>query len=246
LEAERSEHNALIQKEVYDTVSRPRDKQILKARPVYRIKRDSHGTILKFKVRVVVKGYLQKYGVSYFVVFAPVSAVDGIRIIIATATQRDWGIRQFDVSTAYLNALIEEEIYVEPPPGFEEPDKKVWLLNKSLYGAKQSAKNWGDFLATVLRSQIHVLGYYPLAQPTFDSCTRLCFGYYTIERLPGGLSRHSEALISSANLDDSANIVNCRHRDNALTGVTFRREQYSSRFSTQPRGRVRFSPMFRS
>ena len=151
LEAERSEHNALIQKEVYDIVSRPRDKQILKARPVYKIKRDSHGTILKFKVRVVVKGYLQKYGVSYFDVFAPVSTVDGIRIIIAIATQRDWGIRQFDVSTAYLNAPIEEEIYVEPPPGFEEPDKKVWLLKKSLYGAKQSAKNWGDFLATVLR-----------------------------------------------------------------------------------------------
>ena len=50
-----------------------------------------------------------------------------------------------------MNAPIEEEIYVEPPPGFEEPDKKVWLLKKSLYGAKQSAKNWGDFLATVLR-----------------------------------------------------------------------------------------------
>ena len=151
LEAERSEHNSLIQKEVYDTVSRPKDKQILKARPVYKIKRDSHGSILKFKVRLVVKGYLQKYGISYFDVFAPVSTVDGIRVIIAIATQRDWGIRQFDVSTAYLNAPIDEEIYVEPPPGFEEPDKKVWRLKKSLYGAKQSAKNWGEFLATVLR-----------------------------------------------------------------------------------------------
>jgi hypothetical protein len=151
LEAERSEHNSLIQKEVYDIVSRPKNKQILKARPVYKIKRDSHGSILKFKVSVLVKGYLQKYGVSYFDVFAPVSTVDGIRVIIAIATQRDWGIRQFDVSTAYLNAPIDEEIYVEPPPGFEEPDKKIWLLKKSLYGAKQSAKNWGEFLVTVLR-----------------------------------------------------------------------------------------------
>ena len=89
MEAERSEHNSLIQKQVYDTVSRPKNKQILKARPVYKIKRDSHGSILKFKVRVVVKGYLQKYGVSYFDVFAPVSTVDGIRVIIAIATQRD-------------------------------------------------------------------------------------------------------------------------------------------------------------
>jgi hypothetical protein len=90
------------------------------------------------------------YKNTVFLIFAAVSTVDGIRIFIAIATQRDWGIRRFDVSTAYFNAPIEEEIYVEPPPGFEEPNKKVWLLKKSLYGAKQSAKNWGDFLATVL------------------------------------------------------------------------------------------------
>jgi hypothetical protein len=152
LEAERSEHNSLIQKETYDVVPRPSSSvQVLKARPVYKIKRDSHGNILKFKVRIVVKGYLQKFGVSYFDVFAPVSTVDGIRVLISLATQRDWGIRQFDVSTAYLNAPIEETIYVEPPPGFEEPDGKIWLLKKSLYGAKQSAKNWNDFLAKALR-----------------------------------------------------------------------------------------------
>ena len=58
----------------------------------------------------MVKGYLQKYGISYFDVFAPVSTVDGIRVIIAIATQRDWGIRQFNVSTAYLYAPIDEEI----------------------------------------------------------------------------------------------------------------------------------------
>ena len=153
LEAERSEHNSLIQKETYDVVPRPSPPaQVLKARPVYKIKRDSHGNILKFKVRIVVKGYLQKFGISYFDVFAPVSTVDGIRVLISLATQRDWGIRQFDVSTAYLNAPIEETLYVEPPPGFEEPDGKIWLLKKSLYGAKQSAKNWNDFLAKTLRA----------------------------------------------------------------------------------------------
>lgn len=141
-----------MKKAVYDIVNRPHKSiQILKARPVYKIKRDSIGDIIKFKVRVVVKGYLQKFGISYFDVFAPVSTVDGFRIIICIATQRNWGLRQFDVSTAYLNAPIEEEIYVEPPPGFEEPDCRIWLLKKSLYGAKQSAKNWGDLLAKTLR-----------------------------------------------------------------------------------------------
>ena len=152
LEAEASEHSSLIKKEAYEVVDRPHKSiQILKARPVYKIKRDSKGDIIKFKVRVVAKGYLQKFGISYFDVFAPVSTVDGLRIIISIATQRNWGLRQFDVSTAYLNAPIEEEIYVEPPPGFEEPDGRIWLLKKSLYGAKQSAKNWGDLLAKTLR-----------------------------------------------------------------------------------------------
>jgi hypothetical protein len=58
-EAEECEKTALIKKEVYDTVTPPKIPP-LKARPIYKIKRDSHGNILKFKVRVVVKGYLQK------------------------------------------------------------------------------------------------------------------------------------------------------------------------------------------
>ena len=76
LEAKASEHSSSIKKEAYDVVDRPHKTiQILKARPVYKIKRDSRCDIIKFKVRVVAK---QKFGISYFDVFAPVSTVDGL------------------------------------------------------------------------------------------------------------------------------------------------------------------------
>ena len=98
---------------------------------------------------MVAKGYLQKFGISYFDVFAPFFPVDGLCIIISITTQRNWGLLQFDVSPAYLNAPIEEGMYVKLPPGFRNQMAEFGFL-KSLYGAKQTAKNWGDSLAKTL------------------------------------------------------------------------------------------------
>ena len=59
--------------------------------------------------------------------------------MLALATERDWGIRQFDFSTAYLNAPLTETVYAYPPVGNSHPDNPdlIWLLLISLYGAKQ-------------------------------------------------------------------------------------------------------------
>ena len=100
---------------------------------------------------MVAKVYQQKFGISDFEIFATVSTVDGLCNIISIATQGNWGPRQFYFSTACLNARIEEEIYVDPPPDFEESDGKIWLLKKILFGAKQSAKNLGNLPAKTLR-----------------------------------------------------------------------------------------------
>ena len=73
--------------------------------------------------------------------------------MFSVATQRDWGLRQFDFSTAYLNAPLEEEIYAYPPIGVNDPEGlgRIWRLIKSLYGAKQSARNWNSLLASLFR-----------------------------------------------------------------------------------------------
>ena len=95
---------------------------------------------------------------SYFEVYAPVTTPEAntqaIRILFAVATQRDWGLRQFDCSTAYLSAPLEEEIYAYPPVGVEDPEGlgRIWRLIKSVYGAKQSARNWNSLLANLFRA----------------------------------------------------------------------------------------------
>ena len=59
---------------------------------------------------------------------------------MAVAAKMNWKLHQMDVKTAFLNGVVEEEVYVEQPKGFETHDREthVWRLNKSLYGLKQA------------------------------------------------------------------------------------------------------------
>ena len=69
-----------------------------------------------------------------------------VRMLLNLAVQREMKLKQLDIKTAYLNADIDDEIYVEQPPGFAIPKScgrnYVCKLNKSLYGLKQSGRNW--------------------------------------------------------------------------------------------------------
>ena len=101
------------------------------------MKLDSEGKIDRFKARLVAEGYTQKYGVDYGDTFAPVAKINTIRILISIAANEDWPLKQFDVKNAFLNGYLEEEVYMDPPPGIE-CNGKVCKLQKALYGLKQS------------------------------------------------------------------------------------------------------------
>ena len=79
-------------------------------------------------------------------VFAPTGKTASLRLPVAMAAIHGWDIHQMDAVTAFLNSLLLDEIHVEQPEGFRDPDHpdKVWLLRKSLYGLKQSPKLWQD------------------------------------------------------------------------------------------------------
>ena len=102
------------------------------------------GEVERHKARLVVKGYRQKAGIDYDEVFAPVARMETIRLLISQAAQFGWPIYQMDVKSAFLNGVLEEEVYVEQPLGYMKAGKEqlVLRLEKALYGLKQAPRAW--------------------------------------------------------------------------------------------------------
>ena len=120
----------------------PQNKRLVGGKWVFRVKIDANGNTAGYKARYVAQGYTQRPGDDYTETHAPTPNPASIRTVLHIATQNNWAIRQMDVNTAYFHADIEEEVYLEPPIGFEKFDNNgnllVWKLNKSLYGLKQT------------------------------------------------------------------------------------------------------------
>ena len=89
---------------------------------------------MRYKARLVARGFSQVHGLDYDETYAPVTRLETIRLLLAIANLKDWEIKQFDVKTAYLYSELDEEIYMEPPPGYDVPEDYVLLLIKALYG----------------------------------------------------------------------------------------------------------------
>lgn len=136
--------------ETWEITERPKSGTTLTARWVFVIKRCADGSIDKFKARLVARGFEQKYGIDYWETFAPVARIETVRTILAISAVYDLEIIQFDVSTAFLNGIVEEEIFLEPPAGVEVSAGKCLKLKKALYGLKQAPRAWNSRLNEVL------------------------------------------------------------------------------------------------
>ena len=121
---------------------------------VFKIKRNADGSVSKYKARLVAKGYVQRHGIDYDEVFAPVARVETIRMVIAFAASKDWEIHHLDVKTAFLHGELKEEVYVNQPEGFviEGKEDKVYKLHKALYGLRQAPRAWNVKLNGILKS----------------------------------------------------------------------------------------------
>ena len=117
------------------------------------MKRNEDGSVDKFKARLVAQGYSQIYGVDYDKVFSPVAKYSAIRILLVLANAYNFEAHQMNVKMAFLNGIIDHDIYMTHPEGFIHPDKPNHLckLKKSIYGVKQSASCWNSTLDTFLR-----------------------------------------------------------------------------------------------
>lgn len=140
--------------ETFAIVPKPPGANIIDTRWVYKLKRDSAGRPTRCKARLVAKGFTQVKGLDFEEVFSPTVSSTSVRLLLALAALYDMDLMHLDFDTAFLYADVKEDIYVSMPPGYEASSTSgkelVLKLNRSLYGLKQSPRNWNHAINAVL------------------------------------------------------------------------------------------------
>jgi hypothetical protein len=120
----------------------PLGKKLIGLKWVFKLKRDADGNITRYKARLVAKGYVQRTGIDFDEVYAPVARLESVRFILAIAAHYGWTVHHLDVKSTFLNGDLVEEVYVEQPPGFVVRGKegKVYKLHKGVVRPSTSAQ----------------------------------------------------------------------------------------------------------
>ena len=151
------EMESLHKNEVWDLVKLSKDRRAVGNKWVFKLKVGSNGSVEGHKARLVAQGFSQKYGVDYDETFSPVVRFESLQTVIARAVQNGLMLHQMDVTTAFLNGELEEEVYMRQPEGFAVKGQEdlVCKLKRSIYGLKQSPRCWNS----VLDSQLKQMGF---------------------------------------------------------------------------------------
>ncbi|GIL74079.1 hypothetical protein Vretimale_10366 [Volvox reticuliferus] len=135
----------------WELATPPPGTKLLPCRWVYKVKHNADGSVERFKARLVAKGYEQRAGIDYGELFAPTSRFASLRALLAAAAAKKMTVHQMDVSTAFLNGELKEELWMEQPPGYQSDDKaQACRLRRSIYGLKQAPRCWYDKLSEEL------------------------------------------------------------------------------------------------
>jgi hypothetical protein len=113
----------------------------------------------------VAKGFKQRFGNDYGEIYSPVVKPSTIRVIVSLAVTQGWSTRQIDIQNAFLHGVLEEEVYMKQPLGFEDsskPSNFICRLKKTLYGLKQAPKACHSRLTR----KLHDLGFKSLVANT--------------------------------------------------------------------------------
>nr|GEU95023.1 hypothetical protein [Tanacetum cinerariifolium] len=137
---------------VWTLVDCPKGVRPIGTKWVLKNKKDERGIVIRNKARLVAQGHIQKDGIDYDEVFAPVVRIKAIRLFLAYASFMRFTVYQMDVKSAFLYGTIDEEVYVMQPPGFQDPDfpAKVYKVEKAMYGLHQAPRAWYGTLSKYL------------------------------------------------------------------------------------------------
>ncbi|CAI7762249.1 unnamed protein product [Closterium sp. NIES-53] len=152
-----SELKSIEENGTWELVELPEGHNAITSKWLFKIKSDADGKIERYKSRLVAKGYQQKEKVDYKELFAPVVKPTTLRTLLAGAAIKGWVVKQMDVTTAFLNGVLEEEVFMAQPEGFDDGSGRVLKLKKALYGLKQDPRQW--YLK--LRGVLEEIGFTP-------------------------------------------------------------------------------------
>ncbi|GJS26881.1 retrotransposon protein, putative, ty1-copia subclass [Tanacetum coccineum] len=150
--AMKEEMSSLKKNHTWELVDQPPGQKLVSCKWLYKIKEGIEGVQKpRYKARLVARGFTQRAGIDYNEVFSPVVRHTSIRVILSLTACEDYELEQLDVKTAFLHGNLEETIYMRQPPSFEKgTGNKVCLLKKSLYGLKQSPRQWYQELHVIV------------------------------------------------------------------------------------------------
>lgn len=195
--AMREELDSLMKNNTWVLVQRPANVTTVDNKWVFKIKQEKKNAPIRYKARLVARGFTQEYGVNYFETFSPVVRFTSIRTILAISAQREMKIKQFDIKTAFLNGDLSETVYMEQPMGFQDGSGRVCMLKKSLYGLKQSSRCWNKKFTCFIK----LFGF---VKSVYDPCV-------FISRRNGALTilaiHVDDGIISSESMDEIKSVL---------------------------------------
>lgn len=144
--AMKEELDSFEENEAWELVDHPQDSSVIQCKWVFKKKYDSVNNV-RYRARLVAKGFSQTPGVDFHETFSPVLRYSTLRLLFALAAKLNLDISHLDVTTAFLNGFLTETVYMKKPIMFERNnnngnDKKVLKLKRAIYGLKQSSRAW--------------------------------------------------------------------------------------------------------
>ena len=152
VEAEHLELKGLDAHGTFEETYCPPGRTPITCRWVYDLKRDKEGKVVLYKARLVVHGFKQIAGIDFQKTFSSTAQLRTFRFVVSIAVARGYSMTQYDISQAFLHGPLEEELYMNFPPGYPSADQgKVLRLLKGLYGLKQASRIWQKALYKALK-----------------------------------------------------------------------------------------------
>lgn len=140
----KTELDSMYENRTWDLVKLPPNRKTVKNRWVFARKTDNAGNTIKYKARLVAKGFSQREGIDYSETFAPVARYTSLRYILALSAGMNLELTQMDAVCAFLNGSLDEDM--DQPKMFDDGTGRVCRLKRSIYGLKQSGRNWNKLL----------------------------------------------------------------------------------------------------